>query len=308
MAYTDLTSSFSYKSLLTHQKGEQLLANDNHLREYFMAYRRPRLIWIDADTIDLENNWGDGANISVVIFPDGNVREVEENTSVTHQYRRLKRTATASLTGTHDSGAGSPSDNTWIAIYAVKTSDDSSKFVLVGTTTLPLVANLATLDAAYGSNGWVYLGLVRNGDGASAASGFLDFKQIGNTTLFRNTVAANSNMPMTGIRLATTAGATSLTYTYSAGTSGAVIPGNILISCYGVACENMNTVDVSDSAGSSHYFSAGYGGAGTYDFCDKFWIAASEGILVSSGSSSPIDIFLIGFIDHVLGVGSNPEF
>ena len=137
MAYTDLTSAFVFKGLLTYQRGNQLIANDNFLKENLMNYRRPNLVYVDGQYVDVENNVPSDANATRIIFPDGDVRTVSEDVSLTNIYRRLDRTANYSLTAAHESGAGSPSDNNWVAVYAVKTSDDATKFVLCGSTTIP---------------------------------------------------------------------------------------------------------------------------------------------------------------------------
>lgn len=156
------------------------------------SYRRPNLTHQSITTVDVEPNTGT-SNQTKIIFPDGNVRTVTEDTSSTNKYRRFDITATAQFTsGTEDSGLRSgisETTNTWYAIYAVKSLIDSTKFVLVGDTTLPTSSNVSTLDGRYGSNSWVYLGTIRNGDNVSATGDIIKFKHVGNACFFSNIVS-----------------------------------------------------------------------------------------------------------------------
>lgn len=201
----------------------------------WMGYRRPNLSRTGATTIDVENNTGT-ANQTSILFPDGTIRSVTENTASTHKYRRFTITATAEfITGTEDSGLYtglSEAANTWYAMYAVKSQIDSSKFVLVGTTTLPLQANYATLNTNLGTDSWVYLGMVRNGDGSAGNSDLLPFNQSGGVTYFTNqvttaTLSSSVVGGMAGIIMATNASATSLTWAYATGTGSAQIPNHL---------------------------------------------------------------------------------
>jgi len=312
MSYTDLTATFVNKLLNSYQNGQLLVDNDNYLYEMLRTYRRPNLKFVDNQFIDLENNVPTDANATKIIFPDGNVRTVSETvTSIQHQYRRLDRTATTSLTAPYDSGAASPANNKWVAIYAVKTTDDSTKFVMVGTLTLPVAANQATLDASYGTNGWVYLGLVRNGDFAAAPSGWLDFVQCGRVTLFKNTVTSTqSGVQHVGIQLAS--GSQTLTYTYAAGTgtdpftSQPQIPDNIGLGWFGITTDNnINDLNVRDSAPAIQLLRRQCG-AGTGTMAYNLLLPVSFGI--NGAGSNKMDFYLNGFIDNVLGVAGNPQY
>lgn len=193
-----------------------------------LGYRRPTLTWISATTVDVENNTGT-SNQTTIVFPDGTLRSVTEDTSSAHKYRRFLITATAEFTsGTEDSGLYtglSEETNTWYAIYAVKSTVDATKFVLVGNKTLPIRANFATLNSNLGTNGWVYLGMIRNGDNVSATGDIIKFFQSGGQTRFQNVAG---DIP--GTRLAAgsnVVGSVGLSYTYAAGTGTTEIPNHI---------------------------------------------------------------------------------
>lgn len=273
------------------------------------GYRRPVLKWISVTTVDVENNTGT-ANETEIVFPDGERRAVTEDTASANKYRRMDITADAEFTsGTEDSGlraALTEATNTWYAIYAVKSLIDTSKFVLVGDTTLPLQANFATLNSAYGTNGWVYLGLIRNGDQSGATGDILSFTQTGNVTLFR--VAANNAgvEPGRGIVMATTTNTTTTTYTYATGTAGQVFPSHIGKALWTVGINPGSTGLISylNAAGS---FAYGKVSNQTSTHIASLLVVPNEGIQTSGPAASNHVIFLTGFFDTVLGVGSNPQ-
>lgn len=197
----------------------------------FVSYRRPTLSYVSATTIDVENNTST-ANETKIIFPDGTSRSVTEDTSSTHKYRRAIITATAEFTsGTEDSGVRSgisEATNTWYAVYAVKSVIDTTKFVLAMDTTLPTRTNFSTLDSRYGSNGWVYLGLIRNGDNDAATGDILAFSQSSDgVTTFSNSTTGNTSFGLQGLLVATTASAATLTYSPTRGTGTTDLPNNI---------------------------------------------------------------------------------
>lgn len=169
-----------------------------------LSYRRPVMLWIDGNTIDSENNTGI-ANQTTIIFPDGDTRSVIENTGVTTKYRRFIITNTANFTSGTESGglrSGlSRTANTWYALYAIKSQINTANFVLVGDTTFPTQANFATLNSTYGTNSWVYLGPIANGDNSASTNTILSFDHIGNKIHFTNGLVVNS-VSLPGILLA----------------------------------------------------------------------------------------------------------
>lgn len=300
------TSSMS-KLPLDADPTSALYAATKQYVDIYATYRRPVLSYVSSTQMDVENNTST-ANQTKILFPDGNLRSVTEDTASTHKYRRFDITATAEFTaGTEDAGLYTglaEATNTWYAIYAVKSLINTANFVLVGTTTLPLRANVATLNTNLGTNGWVYLGLIRNGDNSGATGDILTFVQHGNKTLFRN-VCAGSAVSSTGTRLANTAGATSITYTYAAGTGATDIPGNVLMAqLIGTAGAVAGSFEIANSAGTIAYVESL--GNTTNLSAYQVLIAATGGCRVA-GANTTHDIFLTGLVDNVLGVGSNSQ-
>lgn len=280
----------------------------------YATYRRPTLTYISATTVDVENNTGT-VNQTKIIFPDGNYRSVAEDTASSNKYRRFDITADAEFTsGTEESGlraALSEATDTWYAIYAVKSTINTANFVLVGDTTLPLQANVSSLNGFYGTNGWVYLGLIRNGSVATQTGDIVEFAQVGNRTIFYN---ANSAANLSGfanatagLRFADTAGATSLAYTYSAGTGTTNVPDNIGFVEWNAGSETNTSglLQVFNSAANRLVTQTAFTAVG----CGVQCLArAADGLAIaqSAGGSITGSLMLIGWIDKALGVGSNP--
>lgn len=280
----------------------------------WMTYKRPTLKWVSVTTVDVESNTGT-ANETRIIFPDGEVRDVTENTGSTSKYRRFIITEAAEYTsGTENSGLYSglaEATNTWYAIYAVKSLIDATKFVLVGTTTLPVQASVATLNTNLGTNGWVYLGLIVNGDNAGATGDICDFRQIGAVTYFKNAVPSaglNVGIASTGIKLATTAGATTLTYTYAAGTGAAQFPSIVLHGVFhGRRASVSDLFVIGNSADTVIYFRTTTAASATALAHSLAPTIVEDGCKLSAGASSvAMDIMCHAFSDVVLGAGTNP--
>ena len=272
-----------------------------------VLYRRPTLGWQDSSHVAIEAGT-DGSGNAVVIFPDGDVRS---ESTTTHIYLAIGNVA--SLSGTKQSGRRSGvslTNNSWYAVYAVKATDNTTDFVAVADTVLPLQANYTTLSTNFGTYGWVYLGLIRYGDNASSPTGIVDFTMHGNYTKFNNDAAGAEDG--TGVRLATTAGATSLTYTYASGTGTTSIPDNTKLGIYSFSWEASAQTDVAvrSSANTRPYYmriSQANSGAGVILY-GPVW-RLSDGVTIGTAATSTAkDIFLSAFIDSVLGVGSNPFF
>lgn len=313
MAYTDLTTEFDYKDLLTWQNMDALAENDAYLKAAIeglqFAGRRPRLSWNSETTVDVEENTGT-SNQTRILFPDLSARSVTENLATTQKYRRFTITNTAEFTsGTEASGLRSglaEANNTWYAIYAVKSQIDSSKFVLVGDTTTPVLANYSTLNSRYGTSSWVYLGMIKNGDNAASTSKILAFKQVGNKF---NLVGNNSNST-NHPGLGSAVGVTSYTtiYTASDGTGATDIPFHLGIVLFGIsnASLNVNTaIRTLDSTGNVLTMQNVMGGiANIQGFCA---IESEVNSIVqgAAATSSNLTVVLCGWYDSVLAGHAN---
>lgn len=276
--------------------------------DVYATWKRPILIRNNSSTVDVDDNTGT-AHQTRILFQDGNYRTVTEDVSSTTKYRRFDITATAEFTsGTEESGLRSglsEASNTWYAIYAVKSQINSSNFVLAGDTTLPLQANYSTLNSRYGTSSWVYLGMIRNGDGSGSASDILVFYQHGNYTMFSNNTTGQV-LTGNGIRLANTGGATSLTWSYAAGTGAAEVPGHLLSGTFAAGFgSSASRLRVRDE-GAARGFAEQAGGSQSALINFSAPIVAGIKMEDVAANSLAMDLFLTGYFDNVLGCGSNP--
>lgn len=272
--------------------------------DHYSTYRRPVLQWASISTVTIESGIAGVSGSISILFPDGSIRT--EN-SATHTTFDITRNAVLTTSGAQGglTGATSEANNTWYALYAVKVTDSTTQWVTVGSTVIPILANFSTLNTAYGTNGWVYLGMIKNGDQGGAISDIIKFVQTGNKSKFNvaNTGGQLFNVP--GILLATTVSATTLTYTYSSGTGSGNIPSHLTDTGWSVDFGSLGggTGIARDSADSITYSSLGI----TSSTLVKFSSDPTLGIKLSNGGTArQYDIFLTEFMDGVLGVGSNP--
>lgn len=304
------TTTFSQIKMDANPSAALNVATKQYVDNY-AAWRRPNLTWISVTQVDVQNNTGT-ANQTSILFPDGELRSVVENTSSTNVYRRFDITATANFTsGTEDSGlySGLSEGANWYAIYAVKSQINSANFVLVGTTTLPLQANYSTLNSNFGTSSWVYLGMIANSNGNAATGDIVKFYQTGNFTTFANTSNLINNVY--GVRLANaTAGSASLTYTYSSGTAigSGNIPGNVTIGniALSVGGTGSNTLQIQDAGGNFAFALIPTSSVATFQPVNNVPLVLGFAFSLNLGSTSTWHMLLTGFYDNVLGVGSNP--
>lgn len=266
-------------------------------------WQRPWLLWVSATEIRIPAILD--PNVPM-LFPDGDYRTINATTDV--ELRKMVITRNAVLSGSHQGGlrtSESEANNTWYSIYAVKTTDVTTKFVVVGTTLTPQISNEATLNSSFGTNGWVYLGMIRNGDNAITPGDILSFVQSGNRITFNRPTSA-SPLTALGLRLADTGAAASLTYTYASGTSGTSIPGHLNIGTYQGLTSTSNGLALRNSA--ITYYIASFGSVtshGASGFAPDQDLAQGLNVTSSAGSNA-YSIMLVGWVDPVLGVGSNP--
>lgn len=274
--------------------------------DHYSTYRRPNLKYSSGTVVNIETGINGTSGQAQILFPDGNLR-----TDSTSGRINCNLAQVAALSGSTQSGVqtGTVSNNTWYAIYAVKTSDNTSNFVTVADkTNLPIQASFATLNSNFGTNSWVYLGLIRYGDNSGTANAILKFAQNGNLTIFYNT-ATGALLDMGGIRLATSGAAAFLQWTYASGTGAAQIPAYILNGLIGVT-SNATAVgqlwELFDDLGSTSRVFRLTGNSAAAMCMGHVPMYLLNGILAQTNTStSSWDIFLNGFYDPVLGVGSN---
>ena len=273
------------------------------------TYRRPSLVYNSGTVVNIETALLGTSGQAAIVFPDGTLRRDSTSTHI-----QLNLAQVASLTGTVQSGVrtGSVASNTWYAVYAVKSQANSTDFVLVADSQTFTTTAYATLNTNFGTNSWVYLGLIRYGDQVSAPTGVCSFVQSGNMTLFNNPVNATGGG--TGVMIATATTATSVTYTYATGMSGlGAIPINIGMAVYGIGKDHDGAgrgMRILNSAGSINYTTQ-VDTAEVIAAMSRVYVPAGSGILtdeLNSSSGLNWNVYLSGFSDSSLGIGSNPLF
>jgi hypothetical protein len=264
-----------------------------------LSYRRPVLVYASATTVTAENNDAT-ANTTDILFPDNDFRQ-----DSTASHRTLDVTRVAALSGAKQSGlrTGSVAVNTWYAVYAVRATDNTTDWVLVADTVLPIQANIATLNANFGTNGWVYLGLIRNGDNGGATNAIIKFTQAGSMTIFSNN---NSSAQVAqGTILSVQASSITIAFNYATGTGAAVLPNNITHALYQHSCA-ANPGAISRGDATPSWFYQRMTDTSANKNTAQFWRPASEGAGATTTNAVAQDISCAGFIDGVLGVGPNP--
>lgn len=175
-------------------------------------YRKPRLIWVDNDTVSLETNGPDG---NVYVMGRDRLWKVYDNTCA---FGSNANGETSGDTGTAVSGllqGESRTANRWYYIYAVEvqygTQADGINCILVASVTPPLTTNITTLNSALGTGKWVYVGLVRNGFNDGTNTNILCRFKYDENGYFRFTNATGSEGM--GMTLASGNASTNLEYT-----------------------------------------------------------------------------------------------
>lgn len=136
-----------------------LIGNHSVSLQWLLSkYRKPRLIYVDGSTVSLE---------STLIYGRDRLWSIVDNT--------LAFGSGANGETNGDSGAAvsglangeSRTANRWYYIYAVEvqygTNANGSNAILVASVTSPLTSNISTINSAFGTGKWVYVGVVRNG-------------------------------------------------------------------------------------------------------------------------------------------------
>lgn len=175
-------------------------------------YRKPRLVYVDGSTISLEQN---GPNGEVLVYGRDRLWSIVDNTLA---FGSNANGETSGDTGAAVSGllqGESRTANRWYYIYAVEvqygTNSNGINAILVGSVTSPLPSNITTLNSAFGTGKWVYMGVVRNGynDGTNT-NVIIPFKYDDNGYLRFTNATASEGIGMT---LNSGTGTTNLEYT-----------------------------------------------------------------------------------------------
>lgn len=265
----------------------------------YLKYRRPCIQYSSGTVVNMETGLSGTSGQAAILFPDGTYRTDSTSGRINCN---LAQVASGTQSGLR---TGTVANNTWYAIYATKSTSNSTDIITVADTVFPTQANFATLNTNFGTNGWQYLGYVGYGDNSGAASAIMKFVQAGNMTLFYNTLTNNAGANGTGARLASSASASSATWTYAAGSNIATpsVPNTLTHAYYGYACTSLAaalTVQMAGFNALSYTATSGTTNQG------RFWGPIAQTTALSLGASTGLDLFLAGFVDGALGVGVNP--
>lgn len=271
----------------------------------YPTYKKPGLIFQGVTTVDVSTNT-ETANQTCINFPDQR-RCVTENTASTSVNRRAIITETASNSGTKNSGLRTgyvEVANEWYAIYAWKVSDNSTDFVLAIDTLTPVQSNYSALNSFYGTNAWVYLGTIKNGNGTQGNGDILGFKMRGPVTYFtanNSDVSGGSSLFGNSIAMTTAGGNTSLTWAYSEGTSSGTIPGHIGLVNWTTTVDTSAslTLMTAKDSGNSGVFSLHQNNAGNAGVMN-WWSDPTLGVRLSTPVGSRMSIHITAFVDDAL--------
>lgn len=270
------------------------------------SYRKPRLTYTSSDIITCETNY----DTSSILMGRDRLLVCQDTTmSLAVTAVGAKNTDVGSAVSGLANGL-TRTANRWYFIYGVEvqygTHNDGTKFILIAHTTSPAIANIATLNTAFGTGKWTYMGCIRNGynDGTNTnivvpfmmdSSGF--------TTFTQGTV----NEEGMGITMASTTGASNLEYTIVIGNAAdATVPDVATRVLWGGHRENLGhemhyrdiATDENHMIVSSCIHQAGYT---TLTPALHFEVPLLEDykIVINIGSTSTDQrITVVGFMDH----------
>lgn len=283
--------------------------------DHYSTYRRPNLQYASATTVTVESGLDGTSGDITILFPDGSVRT---ETSATRTTFNITRNAVLVTSGAQSGLRTSLSEatNTIYALYAVKVTDSSTLWCTVGDTVHPTQANFSTLNSNFGTNGWVYLGYILNGAVAGQSTDICQFKQAGAITYISYIMplagVSGAGRDKFGVRMANAAAAQVLT---SAPTAGTVVGTNfpstathLLWTAVTVSTQTQvyaGDSNISTTAGTAVMSLALCTGI---EYAGSFWLTAASGagVAVASGVNGGMGLLMWGWVDGVLGVGSNP--
>jgi hypothetical protein len=190
---------------------------------YLMSkYRKPRLQYTSSDVVTAEDNTNVAGTV-VIMGRDRLWTLYDTTLSLAADANGYG----ASHTGTAVSGllvADTRTANRWYYVYAVEvqygTQNSGVYCILVATETSPETSNISTLNTAFGTGKWVYMGVIRNGYNDGTNTNVIvpfDADESGFTT-FRDTTVTNEGK---GVTLASSSDTADLEYTLVIGNSAA---------------------------------------------------------------------------------------
>lgn len=203
--HMNVGGTFSYNTTIGSQEANLL---------YLISrYRKPRLTYVDANIVTLEDNC-DTVNESIVAGRDRLLLVVDRTLSLAVAANGYLAThaglAVSGLLATETRIV-----NRWYYIYCVEvrggTNATGNDAVLVATTVSPETANIATHNVNFGEGKWTYMGVIRNGynDGTNTNVIVQFVYDEGGFLRFTHTTLSNEGV---GVTLASTSSNVNLEY------------------------------------------------------------------------------------------------
>lgn len=171
-------------------------------------YRKPRLVYSDNDVFTVEEN-GTVSGESWVMMRDRLCKIIDRTCSLAVTAHGVGADAGAAVSGLAATLVRTA--DRWYYIYAVRvqsgTDANGSNAILIAHTTSPEVANITTLNTAFGAGEWVYMGLIRNGWNIAGSDNIIVPFVMDEAGYTRFTQTLTTNEPV-GVLLATAAATT----------------------------------------------------------------------------------------------------
>lgn len=262
-------------------------------------YRRPRLIYHSSQKVDMEIGLDGTASDGVVLFPNGSKYTVSVGTPTKLVCDLTKNANNGN--GVQQSGIRPTevlTNQSWYNFYAVISTmtGNTTDFILIASTFQPTQANYASLNTFFGTNSWVYLGILPYGNGVSGSfdNNILSFRQSGNFTIFRSTATNGVAGP-----LFSNGSVTNNLWFYVVGTSVTVAPAQVTVAY--MNCENgsQTTQDVGSNSLATRF--GRIAGVSSTSLGLSFFIDIEDSVACAGSGVANKTLGMSGFFDDILG-------
>ncbi len=268
-------------------------------------YRKPKLTYTSADIITVESNFGS----SSYVMGRDRLWEVYD-TSCSLAVGANGETLADSGTAVSGLGAGvTRTANRWYFIYAVEvqygTQNSGVYCILVANETSPETSNITTLNTAFGTGKWVYMGCIRNGYNDGTNTNVI-VKFVMDGTGFVRFTEGTVNAEGIGLTLASTTSATNLEYEIVIGNSAAATCPAVATRCIFSGHRENNGFEFHYRAiatDENHMIASGcyHAVSLTIAACVQFEVPLLDDyklVVVIGDTSTDQRITLVGFMDH----------
>lgn len=270
-------------------------------------YRKPRLQYTSSDIVTAEDNTNTSGTVVVAgrdrfwtLYDTTLSLAVDANGETTGD------------TGTAVSGLGAGvtrTANRWYFVYAVEvqygTQNSGVYCILVANETSPITSNITTLNTAFGTGKWVYMGCIRNGynDGTNTNIIVPFIMDEGGFVKFYGATVSSEGQ---GVTMASQTATTNLEYTIVIGNAAAATCPDVALRVTFGGYRSINGMEMhyrEISTSENHIITSGCFRAADATLITNsyFEVPVSSNykiVLVTGTDSSDHRIVLSGFLDH----------